>query len=247
MSLSVAALHRFSECLGMLHDLPTGDHPVERILDCIQYLMPIDSIAVDALKGDGVRILRHRHVTARRPELMERVADVVPEIAHDHPMIQYVFRHGAQPCLKMSDLVSQRELRGISLYAFNSRYHAWRDQAALVASIGDGALSIALNRDRVFSDDEFLLLRLFQPHAQRLLERCAWFVRLRGGEQLTQREREVLYWITQGKRDDEIACIVACAERTVRQHTRAILRKLGVENRATAISEVLSGRAQAPG
>jgi hypothetical protein len=37
--------------------------------------------------------------------------------------------------------------------------------------------------------------------------------------------------------------IIACARRTVELHTHAILRKLGVENRAAAISAVLSGRA----
>jgi len=245
MLLNQQQFQRFSESLGMIHDLPIGEHPVETLLVALEHLLPIDSIAVDEIKGDGVRVVRHRHIAARRPELMELAAEIVPHISHDHPIIQYVFRHGPRPCLRMSDFVSQRELRGISLYAFNSRHHEWRDQAAVLAQVGNGTLSIALNRDRTFTDDEFTLLRLFQPHAQRVLAHCAWFVRLPGGEQLTHREREVLYWITQGKRDEEIACIIACAERTVRQHTRAILRKLGVENRATAISAVLSGRAHA--
>lgn len=236
-------LRKFSECLGFIYDQPTGENPLEAVLDVIERLVRIDSISVDEVKGDGKRVLRNRHLTDRRPELMESGPDVIPHIARDHPIIQHVLRHGVSASLRLSDLVSQRELHTLSLYELNNRRHEWRDQTVVMASVGGGALSIASNRDRVFTDEEFMLLQLLQPHVQRILARCAFFIRLPGTEQLTAREREVLYWMTQGKRDSEIGCIVGCAERTVLQHTRAILRKLGVENRASAISAVLSGRA----
>lgn len=242
-SFTQEQLRAFSECLAQIYQEPVGEDPVEAILDAIERLVRADSIAVDEMKGDGERILRHRHLAHRRPELMETAPEIVPVIARDHPMIQHVLHHGPSPCMKLSDFVTQRQLRSLSLYSFNSRNHEWRDQAALVSTIGAGTLSFALNRDRVFSDGEFALLQMLQPHIQRVLSRCAWFVRLPGVEQLTCREREVLYWITQGKQDPEIALILHCAERTVRQHTRAILRKLCVENRTSAICAVLSGRA----
>ena len=51
---------------------------------------------------------------------------------------------------------------------------------------------------------------------------------------LTQREAEVLLWISQGKRNAEIAAILAIGERTVGKHVERILHKLGVETRTAA-------------
>lgn len=57
--------------------------------------------------------------------------------------------------------------------------------------------------------------------------------------QLTVREREVLHWIAQGKRNPEIAIILNLSTRTVEKHAENIFRKLGVENRnAAALSAI---------
>jgi len=53
-------------------------------------------------------------------------------------------------------------------------------------------------------------------------------------EDLSPRQKEVLYWICEGKRDREIALILGISYRTVTVHVRAILGKLGVENRTCA-------------
>lgn len=53
-------------------------------------------------------------------------------------------------------------------------------------------------------------------------------------EPLSARQREVLHWICEGKRDREIAVILGISYRTVTVHVRAILNKLGVENRTSA-------------
>lgn len=52
---------------------------------------------------------------------------------------------------------------------------------------------------------------------------------------LTSRESEVLWWITKGKRDREIATILGLSPRTIHRHVSSILEKLGVENRSGAI------------
>jgi DNA-binding CsgD family transcriptional regulator len=51
---------------------------------------------------------------------------------------------------------------------------------------------------------------------------------------LSPRQREVFQWICEGKRDREIALILGISYRTVTVHVRAILNKLGVENRTCA-------------
>ena len=53
---------------------------------------------------------------------------------------------------------------------------------------------------------------------------------------LSRRESEVLWWVSQGKRDREVSAILGVSIRTVNHHVSAILRKLGVETRAAAVA-----------
>ena len=55
---------------------------------------------------------------------------------------------------------------------------------------------------------------------------------------LTRREREVLLWLTRGKSNTEIAEILGITPATVGKHLERIYPKLGVENRAAAISAI---------
>lgn len=56
---------------------------------------------------------------------------------------------------------------------------------------------------------------------------------------LTPRQAQVLSWIAQGKTNAEIGIILGASHHTIHQHVHAILRKLGVENRATAMLRAL--------
>jgi DNA-binding CsgD family transcriptional regulator len=61
---------------------------------------------------------------------------------------------------------------------------------------------------------------------------------------LTNREAEVLLWVTQGKSNSEIAIILASKVRTIAKHLERVFAKLMVENRtaaAHAALEVLQG------
>lgn len=51
---------------------------------------------------------------------------------------------------------------------------------------------------------------------------------------LSARQKEVFYWICEGKRDREIAIILGISYQTVSVHVHAILKKLGAENRTCA-------------
>lgn len=52
---------------------------------------------------------------------------------------------------------------------------------------------------------------------------------------LTRREREVLAWICEGKRNSEIATILGISVRTVDKHVEHVMAKLGVETRTAAV------------
>ena len=51
---------------------------------------------------------------------------------------------------------------------------------------------------------------------------------------LTARECEALHWITEGKRDGEIARIMGVSLRTAEHHVASVLQKLCVETRTAA-------------
>jgi DNA-binding NarL/FixJ family response regulator len=51
---------------------------------------------------------------------------------------------------------------------------------------------------------------------------------------LTEREREVLRWVSDGLSNKQIARRLGIAERTVKFHVNSIMTKLGAENRAQA-------------
>jgi DNA-binding CsgD family transcriptional regulator len=51
---------------------------------------------------------------------------------------------------------------------------------------------------------------------------------------LTPRESEVLWWVTEGKTNREIAIILGRSARTIQIHLNNVYRKLGVETRTAA-------------
>ncbi len=55
---------------------------------------------------------------------------------------------------------------------------------------------------------------------------------------LTEREREVLHWMTEGKRNREIGVIMQISFETVKKHVGNIFGKLGVETRTAAVFRV---------
>jgi DNA-binding CsgD family transcriptional regulator len=55
-----------------------------------------------------------------------------------------------------------------------------------------------------------------------------------GLRRLTRREREVHYWLCQGKSNEDIAQILTVSPHTVKNHIDHIFQKLGVENRYAA-------------
>jgi DNA-binding CsgD family transcriptional regulator len=56
---------------------------------------------------------------------------------------------------------------------------------------------------------------------------------------LTEREREVLLWVQQGKNSREVGGILGISNKTVRNHVQNVLAKLGAGNRAQAVAKAM--------
>lgn len=51
---------------------------------------------------------------------------------------------------------------------------------------------------------------------------------------ITEREADVLYWLSKGKSNWDIATILSIKPRTINKHLEQIFKKLDVDNRTTA-------------
>lgn len=241
--LAHAQLTALSNCLNEIYGQPTGDNPVPGILDAIERLVRINTMAANEMKSDWkTKLVRNTHHGARGYDDPKLISQVPMLTAKDHPLILHTLKHGRSPALRLTDFVSQRQMRELSLYSYLRRQMNWRDQIAISHATAGGTFAITINRDKVFRDEEVFLLRLLQPHLERVLNRCALFGKIPGSTQLTPREREVLYWITLGKKDEEIAIILRSSPRTVNAQVRSIFSKLGVENRAAAVAVIIGRR-----
>ncbi|ASK33069.1 DNA-binding response regulator (plasmid) [Alcanivorax sp. N3-2A] len=70
---------------------------------------------------------------------------------------------------------------------------------------------------------------------------------LRTQLRLTERETQVLLWISQGKTNREIGQILDLSPRTINKHLEQVFRKLGVENRTAAAAMALRCLGQGTG
>jgi DNA-binding CsgD family transcriptional regulator len=68
---------------------------------------------------------------------------------------------------------------------------------------------------------------------------------LREAMNLTERESEVLLWISKGKTNREVAQILTMSPRTVNKHLEQIFSKLQVDNRTSAAGAALTVLAKA--
>lgn len=231
---------KFSDAVGLLHhDRHQSIH--EAVVDAIQTLVPCESVALDSwdLRTGEFRHLMHRNL----PMTVTEAGEILAEVGHENPAIAFVTEHGAVPTLKISDLISVRQLRDTGFHREASRFVRFSDQAAVFATTGYQVFGFAAFRDRVFTDVEMGLLELFQPHMERALSQAGRLQGIPPGLNLTLREQEVLHWLTEGKSDGEIAVILAISVRTANNHVARLFEKLGVENRSSAVARVWRWRA----
>ena len=82
-----------------------------------------------------------------------------------------------------------------------------------------------------------------QPQPARdavVVEEVAARQALQAAFDLTDRETQVLFWLSRGKTNQEIAQILEMSPRTVNKHLEPVFRKLGVENRTAAVATALA-------
>ncbi len=186
----------------------------------------------------------------RRQRLLERMAPFNPftpaEIAHyvahpsDYALVAHYERTGETVARRISDVVAPATFLASEHYRIClSRLRLRHGLALPIVVDGDTVAGVAFNRSRRdFTQRDCALLDAFAPHFRLAWQRHAdpWAVvdvpsPELADHALTPRESDILYWITAGKQNREIATILGISLFTVQKHVANILRKLDVENR----------------
>lgn len=102
--------------------------------------------------------------------------------------------------------------------------------------LAQGALEHRASPMRVRNSNHLLELRMLRQRLQPgyLITLCRTPLTPSALPRFTPREAEVLHWLREGKRNDEIAIILGMGVTTVKTHLKHIYQKLGVENRTAA-------------
>ncbi|MDR2113208.1 MAG: response regulator transcription factor [Candidatus Accumulibacter sp.] len=101
-----------------------------------------------------------------------------------------------------------------------------REPTALLVADGSRRLLASFHHDPA-GDEEWLVVLREENDASAVESLIAAF-------RLTQREAEVLYWVTLGKTNQDIGDILGSSPRTVNKHLEHVFEKLGVETRTAA-------------
>ena len=102
------------------------------------------------------------------------------------------------------------------------------------------SMSLPVSQAPIFERFGIRLTYIGRSTSNELLVRMAVQAKESAQEQLahelslTRREGEVLFWLSQGKTNRDIAEILALSARTVNKHLEQIFQKLGVDNRTSA-------------
>lgn len=143
-------------------------------------------------------------------------------------------------------IVVARLLRARVLKAAGADHEARIAWAAAVAMAAEGGMSQPFLDEHV--DPGFGARALLDetPAQQALLARIearaleAMRARIDRDERLTARERDVVYWLAQGRATKEIGRELGVSPETVKQHLKTIFSKLNVNTRAAVVAAVQS-------
>ena len=208
----------------------------------IEDLLPGTAVSFDFMDLSTGKVESHVTPGTSRDVPRHELEAVVREFLWQNPVMDHLVGGSPTAVMQPTDLISQREFRRTDLYALAFRplrmeYQvaaglAWRGHA--------GGFTVNRSRSRNFTDYEVALIHHLRPHVER-----AFAAAVRAGKRpqplqidgaLTQREEEVLRWLSLGKRNTEIAMILGISPRTVQKHVEHVFEKLGVENRTALVA-----------
>ncbi len=214
----------------------------EAVVGGLSRIVAADVAVFQVLDREAARIMTH--MTPPAPFTAEEVAYYATH-SEEHPLADYYTREGDPLSRRISDVIGEAEWRASRFYQTCLARLGLVHTLVLPVNI-NAAVVVAVSFSRGapdFTVEECEMLNAFGPHL-----RLAWQKhenpwadnreleirrRLRALG-ISPRESEVLFWMTEGKLNREIATILGLTLGTVQDNVARILTKLGAENRHAA-------------
>lgn len=197
---------------------------------------------------------------------LQRLLPVFNQYISQHPAISLIVETGHAPALSISELRTRTDFTSLELYQQFYSVCSVEDQLSVGYVEDEYVKGVSINRATWgFSDDErdaltqisrciFPHYRLLQQSEQNAANRLPLIevtvnaiVRHHEVLGLTQREAELLGEVANGKSNKQIAAICDISEGTVRKHLENTFRRLGVNNRVSAVTHSMQMIQQAIG
>ncbi len=250
-NLSLRECARLLALTGRLHAVARPEQP-GLLLQSLRELIPFQLGVCHGLRPD-----RREMVTCHEPQSAPRpVAEAeFWRLIKSHPL--HAALHAAPPrAWKITDVMTREQFQRTEL--FQALYAPWQvdyEMAALIPETPEGGCFLIClhRRGRDFTEKEREILNLLLPpimEARRSAPREAVPIKLalRNEDEfhhwvrhqtrwpLSRRECDVLFWLGQGKSNDEVGGILGITGRTAETHALRVYPKIGVENRCSAVA-----------
>jgi DNA-binding CsgD family transcriptional regulator len=172
--------------------------------------------------------------------------------SQENPLVAYYARTGDKKARRVSDVMPVADWLASNYYRHTLARLAYPHFLALPFKI-DATIVAALSFNRAgrnFTSRDCALLDAFASHFQLAWQRHAnpWAPKAAPSTStwkqlrelgLTARESDVVFWITEGKQNREIAGILGLSLFTVQKHVANVLRKKNIESRHALTTHVL--------
>jgi DNA-binding CsgD family transcriptional regulator len=195
------------------------------------------------------------------PSDLPELTKIFARYMGENPCLDYFQRTSDGRATKISDFLTQRELRKLGYYNEYLRRAGIEHRMSIVfPKAPSSVVALALGRSgKDFSERDRLLLDLLRPHLMQAYDNAAALARIRreGSAHpspmkdvllsreslkllgLTNRETEILVGIAQGRTNKQIAANLYVSPFTIKTHLQHVYRKLGAESRTEALARAL--------
>jgi len=221
---------------------------VDRAFALTSRMVPI------VLNSHGIIDTASGHLSAnfdRHPTGLENAFAAFGTIMHKYQPTRFDPATNEGRPFSVRDFYTRPELHDLDLYQEVYRPMGYQDHCFVHVRTNPGSIVFVgfFRDDGFFRDEEKQLLELLQPHLSnaRQLAMAATASRdvhlspgMFSDDGFTPRESDVIFWLVQGKSNDEIAAILRIRPDSVSRNLQSIYTKMGVDHRVAATLHALS-------
>lgn len=244
---SASAAEQVSAALPALYALTTEEEFPTRALTLVGDVVggdKCDYTDVDLVSGE------FRVLVDPLPPQLDALAPARRAYMRQHPVLGHFLHDPGPGARAISDFLTRREYRRLAVYGeFFVHLGVEHQMTTLITRPASRRrVGISVDRDGPagFSEDDRRLMDALQPHLVAARENAVRFSRALASpateteapagslDRLTERQREILELISQGRTNAQIAYALGISAGTVRKHVEHILKGLEVQTRTAA-------------